>query len=357
MPRKKSLKAVTEAPAGAATATATMPPPPATSSEAAGGGGRDDGAWSDAPHDAPPAPDVAQRVKAIARSKGDPGGAVQGVELLEWPPADATPAWLAGREEALAGGPVEFNPNDEATDSWKQWRAGWEAGHAEVNAPAAQDNGAASTSGASDEDEKQEADAASSGAAKGHPEGHFDLFHGIPADESFEEKDVSNIESQALAILGQKLIDDNGEFRHLRTLTIRWFWRRNGGAPSAKVRFGAAQHPDGFLRDAYKADWLVWLSADHLRNARPTKRQVEACLFHQLAHAGVTSKGKLTVIPHQFEGFPTELQRYGAWNSDLVAMLEAAGKKPSPEVVQGALNLDGAGGGDGDDPDDGEESE
>lgn len=324
MPKRVPLREATDAGAvggpadGSANgAVATMPPPPATSSEARG-----ERPWADTPHDTPFKPEVAERISRIAK----------GEETVEWPPKDASPAWLSGREEAIAGGPVEFNPHEEGTPEHAEWVKGWEATQAEVKTLA--EDLEPHVQAALDEDARAN--------GKTHPEGHFDLFTGIPADETFEGKDVQNIESQQLAILGRKLIDDNGEFKHLRNLNIRWYWRRNGGAPSAKVRFGAAHHPDGMLRDELQCDWVVWLAADHFRNARPTKRQVDACLYHQLCHAQVTSKGKLTVQPHAFEGFPAELQRYGAWNSDLVSMLEAAGKKPSPDVVQTALNLDGA---------------
>lgn len=354
MPRKTTMKQAEAESHGAGGAVATkipatlgtgnknglhLVPPPEGSSEATGAP-----AW--APYDAPPAEPVAERIRKLAK----------GEETIEVPPeiveatapesvtTDGTAgetsgpseAALLGREMAIGGEPISACPYDAGTPEMQDWCASWEAAQAELETPAPGRADGLDTVNASIQ---EEIDA----SRQPHPEGHFDLFHGIPTDLVFEDADAEYIESEPLAEVGLRLVERHQEFKHLRGRDIRFYWRRNGGSPSNKISLGAAHHPAGLLRQTLEnADWLIWLAADHLRQVKPTKRQVEACIFRQLCHAQETSKGKPTNAPHAFEGFTSELQHYGPWNTDLLAVLASLNRKPDPEAVQGALNLDSA---------------
>lgn len=312
MPKRVPLKEVADGSANGE--VATMPPPPATSSEARG-----ERPWADTAHDAPFKPEVAERISKIAK----------GEEVVEWPPKDASPAWLSGREEALAGGPVTFNPHDEGTPEHTEWVEGWMKTQPEIKLA---EDLEPHVQAALDEDAKQE--------PRRHPEGTYELFQGIPGKDDFKDEDVEYLDAPAIARIAGELIERCEEFKHLRGLDIRYFWKARGGTPNNKVRLGRAYQPDGLERQSLDFPvWVIWLAADNLRTVDATTRQVEACVYRQLKHCQNTKSGKPTHAPYDFEGFGTELQRYGAWNGDLVKMLEAAGRKPGPEVVQAAMDL------------------
>lgn len=228
MPKRVQLKEAADAGAenghsanGTTAAAAVMVPPPPASSEARG-----DAPWSSVPGDAPPSLYVARRVRAIAAGE-------------EWPPADASPAWLAGRESALAGDPVEFNPHarEEDTSGEEQqmaaeWNDGWQCGTAEANATASNEPTAPEP-------------AAEARGPKQHPEGKWELYQGIPGKDDFSDADQEYLDAPALSRMGGELIERCEEFKHLRGLDIRYFWKARGGAPNNKVRLGRSYQPDG----------------------------------------------------------------------------------------------------------------
>lgn len=334
MPKRVQLKEAAEAGAanghsvnGTTAATSVMVPPPPASSEARGNGG--DAPWSPLPHDAPPSLYVARRVRAIAEGE-------------EWPPANASPAWLAGRESAIAGDPVEFNPHarEEDTSGEEQqmaaeWNDGWQCGTAEANATAANEP----TVEGGDPLDRNRLEYAP-GQPKQHPEGKWELYQGIPGKDDFSDLDQEYLDAPALSRMGGELIERCEELKHLRGLDIRYFWKARGGAPNNKVRLGRSYQPDGLERQSLDFPvWVIWLASDNLRTLGASKLQIEAALYRQLKHCQRTNAGKPTHAPYDFEGFQDELKRYGPWNRDFVLLAEAIGKTLGPEVVQGALDL------------------
>lgn len=117
--------------------------------------------------------------------------------------------------------------------------------------------------------------------------------------------------------LAERLIEQNESFRHLRDMRLEYRWKREGGKSKGKATLGKCIKATGLLRHFTQFDFVIWLAADHARDAFMTYRQVEALVFHELCHAGRDEQGRPSVEAHDFEGFGKELQVYGAWTSDL----------------------------------------
>lgn len=124
--------------------------------------------------------------------------------------------------------------------------------------------------------------------------------------------------------------------------TIIYLWRDKAWKAKGKVVFGKCQKPTGLLKHFAAADVVIALAADALRDMGATYRQIEAALWHELCHVGETEEPddskedwvpELTILPHDFEGFATELTLFGDWRSDLTTAVHA--------VRQMKLDLDG----------------
>ena len=107
--------------------------------------------------------------------------------------------------------------------------------------------------------------------------------------------------------------------------TVDFFWKRKGGQRSGKAIEGKCQKPSGLLKHYSDKDFIIWLAADHCRNAGYDARQIEALLFHELQHIGSDEdedSGEVTpvLVGHDFEGFLTEVTEYGMWSHDVIAM-------------------------------------
>jgi len=120
-----------------------------------------------------------------------------------------------------------------------------------------------------------------------------------------------------LAEIGRRLIRERDEFIALRSCTITWLWRREGGKSQGKATLAKATPAPKLWRHQVTIDATIWLAADYGRAHRLTYRQVEACLYHELLHLTPKEDGSLGTIRHDFEGFLKELEAYGAWKQDL----------------------------------------
>jgi Putative phage metallopeptidase len=124
-------------------------------------------------------------------------------------------------------------------------------------------------------------------------------------------------------------------FESLREAAIVYLWKRNGPEKPRRL-LGKCQRPGGLLAHFAQAHFVVWLAANNCTGL--TNWQIEALVFHELKHAYVGSDGKAVSVPHDWEGFAEEIQRYGLWKRDIVPIAEAVGKAlalpfPEHEVV------------------------
>lgn len=171
----------------------------------------------------------------------------------------------------------------------------------------------------------------------GYP--HDAIFE-VPAEEDFtflSKNDVGDeitvdrdwIDAPTLAAIGEELIERRQDtLAHLNPFKIAYFWRKKGGLEAGRYRYGQTIVPSGLLREKVEADFIIWLAADYTHSYFEAWR-IEALLYHQLLHAGANATtGGPKLRPHQFEGFGSELELYGAWSPSLKIVARAAQQLP-----------------------------
>lgn len=146
-------------------------------------------------------------------------------------------------------------------------------------------------------------------------------WHLLPPDDNdFDESESGFILSDPLAELGAELIErHHRRFYYISAmdLTIVYCWKRTGGSSNGKRTFGKCQKTSGALNLFSESAWIIWLAADHVRDAGWGADQIERLLFHELNHTGFDAKKGPIVKPHDFAGFNDEVTQYGLWHPDL----------------------------------------
>lgn len=148
-------------------------------------------------------------------------------------------------------------------------------------------------------------------AAGGNP-----LSDQAPHDDWREAPDVERI--------ANLLIDKHRRFRHLRRRAVAYRWKYEGGATGGKATLGKCVKLSGVTKLYTDDVFLIWLAADHAHFFNLTAYQMEALIFHELCHATETDKGQPAIAPHDATVFVAEIEEYGLWMKDLVALGKAA---------------------------------
>lgn len=146
-----------------------------------------------------------------------------------------------------------------------------------------------------------------------------DELYPVPQDATFGEG-IEFIDAPDVRSIAGDLIDTHDYlFGWLRNYVVLYRWRKVGGEAGGKAKLGETKKANGHDRFLYgkKVHFFVTLSADTIRDRALTREQVEALIFHELNHAGTNEKGKPVILPHEFEGFKSELETYGPWSADL----------------------------------------
>lgn len=114
--------------------------------------------------------------------------------------------------------------------------------------------------------------------------------------------------------VARHLVAEHVVFHHLRPSNVvwSWLWKRAGGRRQGRAVLGGATKPTGLVRHFSGQQFVFWLAADHCRGF--TGRQIEAAVWHELSHTALNEDGAFCLIGHDFEGFVTEVKRYGAWH-------------------------------------------
>jgi hypothetical protein len=142
-----------------------------------------------------------------------------------------------------------------------------------------------------------------------------------PKDDEFGEDEY--VESPGLQKIGEALIEQRLCFESLRDIPIAFLWKRKATEKPRKL-LGKCQRPSGLLAYFSRFYFVVWLAANNCQGM--TNWQIEALVFHELKHAFVED-GEPVSIPHDWEGFAEEIQRYGLWKQDIVPIAEALTKQ------------------------------
>jgi hypothetical protein len=159
--------------------------------------------------------------------------------------------------------------------------------------------------------------------------GNADDRYPVPSKQRFKDAGEGVIEADDLEHIAQALIrDDTLPLGHLAALRIGYLWAERGGSQGGFPCFGRLIKASKALLHYAEIDYLVMLSADHLRDAKATRWQVEALVGHQLGHIEMltTEKGedRYSVKGHDFEGFAFEFKRWGAYLPGMVVPAQAA---------------------------------
>lgn len=113
------------------------------------------------------------------------------------------------------------------------------------------------------------------------------------------------------------------EFEPVSAFTFSCRWKAKGGKREGKATLGKLVRCTGLLAHYSQREFVLWLAADHVRERKYTRWQVEALVYHELTHAAVTDEQQPMLVGHDFEGFRAELERYGCWRGDLSAARES----------------------------------
>jgi hypothetical protein len=159
--------------------------------------------------------------------------------------------------------------------------------------------------------------------------GNADERYPVPSKQRFKDAGEGVIEAEDLERIARALIlDEFLPLGHLAALRIGYLWAERGGSAGGFPCFGRLIKASKALLHYAEIDYLVMLSADHLRDAKATRWQVEALVGHQLGHVEmlVTEKGedRYSVKGHDFEGFAFEFRRWGAYLPGMVVPAQAA---------------------------------
>ena len=154
-----------------------------------------------------------------------------------------------------------------------------------------------------------------------------------PRDEEFFGKDF--MPAEALGALARELTDRHEELHFLRgDYELQVLWKRTGGAKGGRGILGKCVAVSGLVRFYSAKDWVIWLSADHVRAHGFNAQQTEALLYHEMLHCALEERDnggppKITTVSHDIEAFNKEIERYGLWMSDLVATAKVMGAQLS----------------------------
>lgn len=152
----------------------------------------------------------------------------------------------------------------------------------------------------------------------------------IPPESAFVEGDLVHdyLEAPELARLAREVIAQHSDVLVSHDeIRIRYVWRRRGPVVNDRPVFGRCTRASGLVRFFGKADAIISLSADHLRELRPTRHAIEAILYHELSHIEVVEDKegimRVRIRPHDAEVFTEEIRRFGLWWDDLRRLGEA----------------------------------
>lgn len=151
----------------------------------------------------------------------------------------------------------------------------------------------------------------------------------VPGSSAFDDDGWAD--SNALANRALGLIERHpDELDHLRGVSIAYLWKLKGGKSRGRPVMGQCVKAGGLLKHYTSAVWLIWLAADNVLAAGYGDREIEALLFRQLLHAGVSEVDEDTgrgggpaYQPHDVAVFEAELRVYGLWERSLKAVAPA----------------------------------
>lgn len=159
---------------------------------------------------------------------------------------------------------------------------------------------------------------------------HKRLINGGDPEQRFPVPDEKDFEisgefmpAEGVEKIALSLIQNRDSLRRLAARSITYLWKRKG-AEKPRRRLGHCQLASGLTGYFSQSDFIIVLYANNCRGIN--NWGMEALIFHELKHAGENDKGQPALIPHDYEGFAEDFERYGLWKSDMKFIAEAANK-------------------------------
>lgn len=142
------------------------------------------------------------------------------------------------------------------------------------------------------------------------------------------------IYDEALHDLASVLIHHCDELAVCNNFKISFLWKKSGGKGGGKATLGKCVRASGLVRFFGKVDFVIWLAADNCltwRNDFILKKvsldlNLSGLMYHELCHIGEEGKEgqeQPAIVPHEFEGFSREIERFGIWRPDMKAICVA----------------------------------
>ena len=148
-----------------------------------------------------------------------------------------------------------------------------------------------------------------------------DDLYPVPAPDDFEDKRTGKVWDFMLApdleTIGDRLVSEYEHLSQARGWKVRYLWKREGGQAHGHSRLGYCRKLSGEAGFFGGHDFVIALSADHMRMYGMTYRQVQAATFHELLHVGTSENYGPTVNGHDAELFYAEMDVFGQWKRDL----------------------------------------
>jgi hypothetical protein len=138
----------------------------------------------------------------------------------------------------------------------------------------------------------------------------------IPRDSAFEEEDQEYLHFDDLSEFASEVKKRTRP--DLDAVKVEFLWKRIGGEKAKREILGKCVKPAPLVKFFVDVDFIIWLGADNVARFKPTSKQLEALVFHELGHI-YASEGVKSLIGHDFEAFCSEVEQYGMWKSDLLA--------------------------------------
>ena len=131
-------------------------------------------------------------------------------------------------------------------------------------------------------------------------------------------QDLRNVAERLLARDEQIISDLNW---NLKGTSIRYEWKQKGGTSRGKPLLANITRLGGLARYYGRSEFTVWVAADHAREMKPSYRDMEAILFHELMKVDkrVSEDDEITyqVRNPTIMAFPEEVELFGLWREEL----------------------------------------
>lgn len=168
---------------------------------------------------------------------------------------------------------------------------------------------------------------------RGEGDGDSGDLYPVPEDMQTDYQPAQDLQE-----IAETLIEEHKSTLgyHTRGAAIRYAWKAKGGSSQERNTLGKCVKLSGASRYLGRADYLVWLAADHCADLKFTHHQIKALLFHELCHIqkAVTDQGDVVykVRGHDAELFLAEYEHFGAWKFDLERVESTFGQQRLPGV-------------------------